>query len=119
MSTFLSNKNGRVRSVGHKCTTTSRETIYTCPKNHTTLITLLFLSNTDTANRDVTIEWYHADEATYYTVFASSISSKNFLQFSDGYMVLNEDDRFHITAGAADVINAVISVEEIFDPVTH
>jgi len=119
MATFLSNKNGRVRSVGHKCTTTSRELIYTCPKNHTTLITLLFLSNTDTANRDVTIEWYDSDEAVYYTVFGTSLSSKNYLQFSDGYMVLNEDDSFHITAGAANVISAIISVEEIFDPVTH
>ena len=112
-------KPARVRSIGHKCATTARETIYTVPKNHTALVTLLFISNTDTANRDVTVEWYHAEAATYYTVFTTSISSKNYLHFADGYMALNEDDRFHITAGATNVINAIISVEEIFDPVTH
>ena len=119
MTTVLSDKKARLSSFGHKCTTTARETIYTCPKNHTSLITLLFVSNSDTANRNVTVEWYHAEEATYYTVFSTSISAKNYLQFSDGYMVLNEDDRFHITAGAANVITAIISTEELFDPVTH
>ena len=119
MATVLSDKKARLSSTGHKCTTTSRETIYTCPKNHTCLVTLLFISNTDTANRDVTVEWYHATENVYYTVFTTSVSSKNYLQFSDGYMVLNQDDRFRITAGAANVISALISTEEIFDPVTH
>ena len=109
-------KPAKLRSIGHFCTTTSRETIYTCPPNYTALVTLLFVSNTDTANRDVTVEWYHATENVYYTVFTTSVSSKNFLQFSDGYMVLNAGDRLHITGGAANVIRAIISVEELFDP---
>jgi hypothetical protein len=79
----------------------------------------LFISNTDTANRDVTVEWYHAEEDVYYIIFTTSVSSKNYLQFSDGYMVLNQDDRLHITAGAANVVTALISTEELFDPVTH
>ena len=109
----------KLRSIGHKCATTARETIYTCPKNYTCLVTLLFISNSDTANRNVTVEWWHASESTYYTIFTTSVSSSNYLQFSDGYMVLNENDRFHITAGAANVISAIISVEELYAPITH
>lgn len=100
-------------------TTTSQTTMYTVPNNHSAIVKALLVANTDTSNRNVTIEWYHADDASTHSILEGhQITGSNFEAiFNDNVpMYLHEGDILYVTATTANTLVVTISVEEYYDP---
>ena len=113
-------KNIRSRSVVKAFTVEDvRGELYVCPNNCRTRVILLFLSNAN-GNTSVDIEWYRAaDTDHYFIVGGKNLTSGEYIQFSDGYIVLEPGDKLEITpsGNATPDIHAFCTVEETFIPV--
>lgn len=111
------NKPVKYRSVGTNLTAGAANTIYTCPPNHTAKVELLFVTNTGSGNKTVTIKWTDASNGTeYYIVGGYVISAYSFLKMDGSYLVLSAGDTMVITPEAGSTMDATVSVEEMFDP---
>lgn len=114
------NKSGRAKSVVKAFTTEDvRGELYVCPNNSTARMVLLFFSNAN-GNTSVDVEWYRASDAShYFIVGGKNLTSGEYVQFSDSYIVLEPGDKIEITpsGNAAPNIHAFCTVEEIFIPV--
>jgi len=100
-------------------TTTSETTIYTVPDNYSSIVRLLMISNTDSAGRNVTIRWYHADDAETHVLLGNhAISGNNYeaILDADRPLYLHAGDIFYVTAATANTLETTISVEEYYDP---
>lgn len=100
-------------------TTTSQTTIYTVPSNYSAVVRLLIVSNTDSSNRNVTIRWYHADDASTHTILGNHAVSGNSYEVvldANRPLYLHAGDIFYATAGTANLLETTISVEEYYDP---
>jgi len=67
----------------------------------------------------VTFEWYRAEDTThYYILSGKNLSTGEFVQLSDGYIVLEPGDKLEITPSGSDpVVDALCTVEEVFIPI--
>ena len=113
----------RFKSYGkHAEVDDQRETIYTCPSNSVSYMSLVFVSNGTANASDVLIEWYDASETSRITIVGSkNLSGGEFLQLSSAFLVLEPGDRLEITpsntAGGNDPdIGVITTVEEVFLP---
>lgn len=110
----------KLRSVGKNLTAGAANTIYTCPANHTAKVELLFVANTTSGNKTVSIKWHDESLGTnYFIVGGYTISAYNFLKIDGSYLVLNAGDYLVITPEAASTMDATVSVEEYFDPMNQ
>lgn len=110
----------KIRSVGKTLTAGAANTIYTCPANHTAKVDLLFVANTGSGNKTVTIQWHDSrNNATYYIVGGYVVSAYNFLMLSGSYLVLNAGDYMIVTPEAGSTMDSTVSVEEYFDPASN
>jgi hypothetical protein len=116
----MANGNGKaakVRSVGKNLTAGAANTIYTCPANHTARVELLFVANTTSGNKTVSIQWH--DEslgAQYYIVGGYTVSAFGYLKLDGSYLALSAGDYIVVTPEAGSTMDATVSVEEYFDP---
>lgn len=111
------NKPTTPRTYALTPSTTSRETVYTVPDNHTGFINLLILTNSDTVLRNMLVEWYDVSAITYQTIFDKNIQTKDSTFFdSGGNLVLEAGDQIVVTASVADQITCIITSQELFDP---
>ena len=93
-----------------------RETLYTCPSNCTARVPLVYLVNV-IGNCTITFEWYVASQDTHFFILSEkNLSTSGFIQFSDGYIVLNPGDKLEVTpsGNATPQIDALCTVEETF-----
>ena len=100
-------------------TTTSQTTVYTVPNNHSAIIRALLLANTDSANRDIDLKWYHKDTASTKSILEGhAISGGTFeAVFNDNVpFYLHAGDILYVTAATANTIIATVSVDEYYDP---
>lgn len=110
----------KLRSIGTNLTAGVANTIYTCPANHTAKVELLFVANTTSGNKTVTIKWHDATLNTdYFIVGGYIISAYNFLKIDGSYLVLNGGDYLVATPEAGSTMDATVSVEEYFDPMNR
>lgn len=113
-------KNTRSRSVVKDFTVENvRGELYVCPNNCTTKMVLLFVANAN-GNTTVIIEWYRASASDHYFITGGkNLTSGEYIQFSDSYIVLEPGDKIEITpsGNASPNIHAFCTVEEIFIPV--
>lgn len=110
----------KIRSVGTNLTAGVANTVYTCPANHTAKVELLFVANTTSGNKTVSIKWHDESLGTnYFIVGGYTISAYNFLKIDGSYLVLNAGDYLVITPEATSTMDATISVEEYFDPMNQ
>lgn len=113
-------KSERARSVIKSFETENlRETLYTCPANCRSRMILLYLVNAN-GTTSVDIEWYRASDDTHYFILGGkNLSSGEFIQFSDSYIVLEAGDKIEFTPknNATPLIDAFCTVEETFIPV--
>ena len=96
-----------------------RETLYTCPNNCRAKVPLLFVTNAN-GTTSVMIEWYRAAETEHhYILSGKNLATGEFIQFSEGYIVLEPGDKLEITpsGNATPHISAFCTVEETFVPV--
>lgn len=113
----------RFKSYGkHAVLDATRYTIYTCPDNCVSYMSLVFVSNGTTNASDVLIEWYDASETDRITIVGSkNLASGDYLQLSSAFLVLETGDRLEVTAdntagGNDPDIGVITTVEEVFLP---
>lgn len=113
----------RFKSYGkHAEVDDQRETVYTCPSNSVSYMSLVFVSNGTANASDVLIEWYDASETSRITIVGSkNLASGEFLQLSSAFLVLEPGDRLEVTpsntgGGANPDIGVITTVEEVFLP---
>jgi hypothetical protein len=110
-------KAAKIRSIGTNLTAGVANTIYTCPPNHTAKVELLFVANTTSGNKTVSIKWHDESLGTsYYIVGGYTVSSYSFLKLDGSYLALSAGDTMVITPEAGSTMDATVSVEEYFDP---
>lgn len=100
-------------------TTTSDTDVYIVPKNFSSHVEHLLISNSDTSNRDYTIKYYEKAANTTYTLFsAHAVTGKGSESVFtiDKPLYLHAEDKIIIAAGTANTLTAVIAAEEFFDP---
>jgi len=100
----MANGNGKaakVRSVGKNLTAGAANTIYTCPANHTAKVELLFVANTTSGNKTVSIQWHDESLGTqYYIVGGYTVSAYSYLKLDGSYLVLSAGDYIVVTPEA-------------------
>lgn len=94
-----------------------RETLYTCPDNCRSRMVLLYVANAN-GTVSIVLEWYRAsDNKHYYIIGGKNLSSGDYIQLSDSYIVLHPGDKIEVTAtGATVVVDSFCTVEETFLP---
>lgn len=113
-------KPSKSRSKGTVLTAGVANTIYTCPNNYTAKVVLLFIANTTSGNKTVSIKWYNAsDGVSYYIVGGYVLSAYNFLKMDGSYLTLNAGDYIVVTPEAGSTMDATVTVEEYFDPTSR
>lgn len=106
----------RDRSVIIDCTTAadSPYVLYTCPANCRAKVPLVFITNANGTNT-ITFKWYRASlDTSYFIIGGKNTSLGEFIQLSDGYIVLEPNDRLEVTIGSNGVVDAICTVEETF-----
>ena len=117
----------RFKSYGiHATTDDTAVTVYTCPPNTVSYMSLVFVSNGTSNASDVKIDWVDASANggsgdTITIVGAKNLASGEFLQLSSAFLVLEEGDTLKVTpsntAGGNDPdIGVITTVEEVFLP---
>jgi hypothetical protein len=107
----------RLRSFGSTITGAATTTVYTCPNNFTSKVTLVFISNRVNGNVSVKLEWDDASNGFPHNILtAYTIGGYSFLQLSDAYLVLNSGDKLIVTTQSGANIDVIVSCEEYFDP---
>ena len=115
MTTALAPK---LRSVGSTISGAATTTIYTCPTNFTSKVTLVFISNRINGNVVVKLEWNDVSNGDAHNILtAFTIGGFQFLQLSDAYLVMNSGDSLKVTTLSGANIDVIVSCEEYFDPV--
>ena len=111
------NKPVKYRSVGANLTAGVDNVVYTCPPNHTAKIELVFVANTGSGNKTISIHWHDVSTGgTYYIVGGYVVSAYNYLKLDGSYLVMSAGDTLNVTPEAGAMMDATISVEEMFDP---
>ena len=72
---------------------TSANILYTVPNFHDATVEFLHISNGAASTSNVSIQWYHKEDATYYTIVNNKSVSGN-----DVYNMITAD-RLHLHAG--------------------
>ena len=116
-------RSSRFKSYGvHATTDNTAVTLYTCPANCISYVSLIFLSNGTSNASDVKVEWYDLSETSYITIVgAKNLTAGDFLQLSDAFLVVEAGDLVRVTpsntgGGANPDIGCIATVEEVFLP---
>ena len=99
-------------------TTTNQTAVYTVPNNHSAIVRALLIANTDSANRNIDLKWYHADVASTKSILEGhAIAGSSFEAVFSATVpfYLHAGDIINITAVTANTIIATISVDEYYD----
>lgn len=124
------NRNSRFRTVNEQAdTTATEETVYKCPANCRAMVELLFIKNTSSGNATVDVELNrndsttdngtgHANAAHMHILGGKNMATGDYLQFSDGFIVLEPEDTITFTATGTGTIHVdvMVTVEEFFLP---
>jgi hypothetical protein len=102
----------RELTVGKNLTAGTATTVYTVPKGCKAIATLLFLANGGGNSKSITAKWYNHSENTEIIIAAGkSVSAGEYIQFSDGRMVMDEYDEVRITPEAASTFSVILTFE--------
>jgi hypothetical protein len=102
----------RELTVGKNLTAGSSNTIYTVPKGCKAIATLLFIANGGGSTAAVTAGWHDVSQADTITIAGSkSVGAGDYLQFSDGRMVMDEYDYVTVTPASGSTFSVILTVE--------
>ena len=102
----------RELTVATNLTAGATTAVYTVPKGCKAIATLLFLSNHTGSSKAITASWYdHSDTTTVDIVASKSLGSKDYIQFSNGRMVMDEYDELRCTPEAGATMSVIFTVE--------
>jgi hypothetical protein len=97
----------------------SADLVYACPFNYDATIEFLHVSNGSNSTKNVTVQWYHADTATYHHIVNDKSIAGN-----DVYNIVTSD-RIHLHAGdkilafdgGGSSLEVFISVKQYYNPI--
>jgi hypothetical protein len=104
----------RELTVGKNIVANTPTTIYTVPKGCKAIITLLFISNSTGSGKTVNAVWHDHSEGDDITIaHATNLNSgnNNYIQFSDGRMVMDEYDYVEITTETGSTMSSIMTME--------
>ena len=95
---------------------TSQTTVYTVPTNRSAVLKKIIIAETSGNATPITLEITDTSaSATYKMLGAKSVAANDYLLL-DLEMNLNEGDIIKLTAGTADRLHAVLSIDELYFP---
>lgn len=102
----------RELTVGLNLTAGTSNTVYTVPKGCKAIATLLFLSNAGGSSKSVAADWYDSSANDDIVIAGGkSIGAGDFIQLSDGRMVMDEYDELRVTPEAGSTFSVIFTVE--------
>ena len=102
----------RELTVGLNLTAGVSNTVYTVPKGCKAIATLLFLSNYGGNSKSISADWYDKSADDDIVIAGGkSISAGDYIQFSDGRLVMDEYDELRVTPEAASTFSVILTVE--------
>ena len=93
--------------------------VYVVPKNFSSHVEHLLITNSDSSNRNYTIKYYEKSANTTYTLFTSHavVGKGSESVFTvDKPLYIHAEDKIIVAAGTADTLTVVVAAEEFFDP---
>jgi uncharacterized membrane protein len=100
-------------------TTTSDTDVYVVPKNFSSHVYNLMISNTNSSNEDYTLKIYEKLTNTTHTLFTSHpVTGKDFENVFTNTtpLFLHAEDKIIIAADSANQLTALVAAEEFYDP---
>ena len=99
--------------------TTNDTDVYIVPKNFSSHVEHLLITNSDSSNRNYTIKYYEKAANTTYTLFTShAVTGKGSESIFtlDKPLYLHAEDKIIVAAGTINTLTVVVAAEEFFDP---
>lgn len=83
-----------LHSVGRTIPASTDTTLFTVPNGYVAHLNMVFASNTSGATGQLTFYWQHAHDSAHkiYVLNGTSIGSKDYMQFSQGVVVMQAGD---------------------------
>ena len=101
-------------SVGINPTAGTTTTVYTVPTGYYALFNLLYIHNTGANNKYLTVQWYDASaDAAIDILTQVPYTSKQYSQFSDAYVVMEEGDQLRVAPEATSSFAIIATFEQI------
>lgn len=100
-------------------TGTSDTDCYVVPKNFSSHVEHLLITNSDASNRNYTLKYYEKEANITYTLFNShAVTGKGSESIFtvDKPLYLHAEDKLILAAGTANTLTVVIAAEEFYDP---
>ena len=95
----------------------SSNVVYTCPNNYDAIITFLHVSNGSVSTGNISIQWYHKEDDTYYTIVNNkSVAGQDvYNMITADRLFLHQGDKITAFNGGG-TIGVTVSVEEHYNP---
>ncbi len=100
-------------------TTITDTDVYVVPKNFSSHVEHLLITNSDTSNRNYTLKYYEKEADTTYTLFSGHAvvgKGSESIFTVDKPLYIHAEDKIIVAAGTANTLTVVIAAEEFFDP---
>lgn len=102
----------RELTVGKNLTAGTANTVYTVPKGCKAIATLLFITNRGGSTASVSAGWHDVSYGSTVTIVgAKSLGAGEYLQFSQGRMVMDEGDYLTVTPAVGSTFSVIFTVE--------
>lgn len=104
----------RLRNAAVALSSTNQTTVYTVPAGHDAVLKNIIICETSGNATPVTLELTDSSASSTFKLLGSkSVSANDFILLALE-LNLNEGDAIKLTAGTADRIQAVLTVDELF-----
>tara|TARA_R100001509_G_scaffold113156_1_gene68530 strand:- start:710 stop:1078 length:369 start_codon:yes stop_codon:yes gene_type:complete len=92
--------------------------VYTCPPNFDAEIDFLHITNGDTANHNISLQWYHAETNTYHHILNDkAITGKNVYNvITSDRIYLHAGDKITAFDGSSGNLEVFLSGKEFYNP---
>jgi len=101
-------------SVGINPTAGTTTTVYTVPTGYYALFNLLYVHNTGANNKFLTVQWYDASAAATIDILTQvPYTSKQYTQFSNASVVMEEGDQLRVTPESTSSFAIIATFEQI------
>lgn len=96
----------------------SSNVVYTCPAFFDAEIDFLHITNGDTANHNISIQWYHAETNTYHHILNDkAISGKDVYNIiTSDRIYLHAGDKITAFNGVSGSLEVFLSAKEFYNP---
>ena len=102
----------RELTIGKNLTAGVSNTIYTVPKGCKAIATLMFLSNGGGSTSSISAHWNDTSESADITILGGkSVGAGDYVQFTQGRMVMDEYDEVHVIPAAGSTFSVIFTIE--------